>query len=69
MARRIEYKGVQFVVHEQSFFVPPGQTYWLERPITERDIDMVKSLIDAGRNSMAREVKSLCDQLKRLGAT
>jgi len=69
MRRIHSYNGVDIVVYDQSLFIPPGTKLWLERPVTDQDILAAEALIDCGRNAMAREIKSLCDQLKKLGAT
>ena len=43
---------------EQSIAVGLGKILWLKRPVEDDDIDAMKAAINAGRRSLAREIKA-----------
>jgi hypothetical protein len=64
--RIVTYKGIDIRIWEQSIAAGLGITFWLERPVEEKDISAVKAAIDAGRRSMARDLVELEDRRKAL---
>jgi len=64
--RVIKYKGIDIRIWEQSIAAGYGVTFWLKRPVEDTDIAAMKSAIDAGRRSLAREIKAARDHVTQL---
>jgi len=64
--RVIKHKGIDIRIWEQSIAAGYGITLWLQRPVEDRDIAAVKAIIDAGRRSLAREIKAVQSQVAQL---
>ena len=64
--RSIRYKGIDIRIWEQSIAIGHGKTLWFKRPVEADDIAAMKSIIDAGRRSLAREIKVAQNQVTQL---
>lgn len=68
-ARTIHHKGVEITIWEQMIRVGGPPNLWLRRPVEEMDILAVKGFIDAGRSSLATELRALQEQTDNLLAS
>jgi hypothetical protein len=64
--RTITYNGVEIRIWEQSIAAGYGETFWLKRPVEEADVWAIQTAIDAGRRSLAREIKAAQDTVTHL---
>ncbi len=64
--RIIKYKGVDIRIWDQSIAAGYGETLWLKRPVEECDVWALQAAIDAGRRSLAREIREAQDQVRQL---
>jgi len=66
-SQKLLYKGVTIEVWEQSIRGgSSSNSFWMNRPIGSKDIEAVKSFIDAGRAAMAKEMRELDKQRDKL---
>lgn len=61
-----EYKGMTIEVWSQSIRVGFSEVLWLGRPVEDRDIEVIKTIIDACRGGLARQIRALREQEDRL---
>jgi hypothetical protein len=57
--KTIIYHGTTIEVWEQSLRVGKSQTLWFKRPITDSDILAIKTIVDAGRDALATQLREL----------
>ena len=65
MSERQVYHGIEIIVYEKSISVG-GRVLFLERKPTEVDIRTIKGFIEAGRLSLASEVRASQRHLNHL---
>ncbi len=63
--KTIIYHGTTIDVWDESIRVGKSEMLWFKRPVTESDILVVKTIVDAGRDALATQLRELRKQ-KRL---
>ena len=58
----IIYHGTSIEVWDESIRVGKSEMLWFKRPITESDILAVKTIVDAGRESLLAQLRDLRKQ-------
>jgi hypothetical protein len=67
--KSINYKGITIDVWEQTISFGGSSNLWLRRPVEDRDITAVKSIIDTARSGLADELRELQKQTDKLIAS
>lgn len=62
----IIYHGTTIEVWNESIRVGKSETLWFKRTVTESDILAVKTIVDAGREALASQLRGLRKQKKLL---
>lgn len=57
--KTIIYRGTTIDIWDQSIRVGESEMLWFKRPVTKEDILAVKTIIDAGWDALATQLRKL----------
>lgn len=64
--KTIIYHGTTIDVWDQSIRVGNSAVFYLRRPVTESDILVIKTIVDAGRDALRDQLRGLRKQKRNL---